>query len=149
MQESKSLHFPWVTAPYKETEFNEYLKKYGKPNNISYIVRLGNNIVGVININEIVMGCFQSGYLGFYATSKYVGCGYMSAGLKLVLEAAFTEHQLHRVEANIQPGNARSINLVQKNNFKYEGLSPRYLNINNKWEDHERLALTLEDWTGV
>ena len=57
----------------------------------------------------------------------------MSSGLKLVLAQAFAELKLHRVEANIQPENNRSINLVQSNGFKKEGFSPRYLMINNVW----------------
>ena len=70
----------------------------------------------------------------------------MSAGLKLVLKKAFEELDLHRLEANIQPDNFRSINLVKNNGFKKEGFSPRYLKINGEWRDHERWAITHEDF---
>jgi [ribosomal protein S5]-alanine N-acetyltransferase len=49
------------------------------------------------------------------------------------------------VEANIQPGNAPSIALVQQLGFQKEGYSPRYLMVDGDWRDHERWALRVED----
>ena len=72
----------------------------------------------------------------------------MSEGLALVLRHAFCELRLHRLEANIQPANAASIALVRRCGFAYEGLSPRYLKVGGRWRDHERWAITREDWTG-
>ncbi len=145
--QSQMLHHPWVKPPQTALEFNDFYKRYQQPNQKSYLVHLkSNEIVGVINVSEIVRGFFQSAYLGFYASSAYKGKGLMSQGLKLLLNKAFTELDLHRLEANIQPGNSTSIQLVAKNGFKREGFSPRYLKINDKWCDHERWAITLEDY---
>jgi ribosomal-protein-alanine N-acetyltransferase len=69
----------------------------------------------------------------------------MSAGLDLVVERAFGELGLHRLEANIQPKNRRSIELVRRAGFRCEGLSRRYLQIAGRWRDHERWALTVEE----
>jgi [ribosomal protein S5]-alanine N-acetyltransferase len=63
-----------------------------------------------------------------------------------VLREAFLTLRLHRVEANIQPGNAASIALVQRLGFELEGMSPRYLKIGGRWRDHERYALRVETW---
>ncbi len=70
----------------------------------------------------------------------------MSEGIRLVLNHAFYTLGLHRVEANIQPENIASINLVKGLGFILEGFSRRYLKINGEWRDHERWALTVEDW---
>ncbi|MGI0487716.1 GNAT family N-acetyltransferase [Pantanalinema rosaneae CENA516] len=53
---------------------------------------------------------------------------------------------MHRVEANVQPQNRASIHLVERLGFTKEGFSRRYLKINEEWRDHERWALTVEDW---
>lgn len=59
---------------------------------------------------------------------------------------AFGELDLHRLEANIQPDNERSIRLVVRLGCRREGYSPRYVKVAGKWRDHERWALLAEDW---
>lgn len=146
-QNSQYLHHPWVKAPLTHDEFVTFAQRHQQPTHKSFIVIHSNgDLVGIFNVSEIVRGCFQSAYLGFYASANYAGKGLMSAGLKLVLRQVFTTLGLHRIEANIQPDNQQSINLVKKNGFKKEGFSPRYLNIDNQWRDHERWAITFEDW---
>ena len=104
MCRSKSLHAPWIKSPQTSQEFHEYCQRYQQANQKSFLVlSQENNIAGVFNISKIIRGFFQSTYLGFYAVSNYSKKGYMSAGLKLVLERIFKEMNLHRLEANIQP----------------------------------------------
>ena len=147
MQRSQILHHPWVNPPKTPEEFREYFQRSQASNNKSFLAcDSSGNITGVFNISEIVHGLFQSAYLGFYAVTDYAGQGCMSLGLKLALNKFFKEMNLHRLEANIQPENTRSINLVKNNGFKKEGYSPRYLKIEGEWRDHERWAITLEDF---
>lgn len=148
MKASQKLHHPWVKAPITSQEFQDYLARNQQPNQKSYLLCEDHQIVGVFNLNEIVRGLFQSAYLGCYSVEGYSGKGYMSAGLKLLLEEVFTSLKLHRLEANIQPQNINSINLVKANGFRKEGYSPNYLYINGQWQDHERWAITYEDWLG-
>jgi ribosomal-protein-alanine N-acetyltransferase len=146
MNRSRALHSSWVNAPLTSEDFQNYVVRGEQPNHKSLLVLDGAGIVGVFNINEIVRGFFQSAYLGFYASIDYHGKGLMSAGLKQVLAYAFVQLELHRLEANIQPDNTRSIRLVRQNGFREEGYSPRYLKINDVWCDHIRFAMTYEDW---
>jgi ribosomal-protein-alanine N-acetyltransferase len=103
-------------------------------------------IVGVVNVSEIVRAAFQSAYLGYYAFRPHAGQGYMTEGLALVLRHAFRSLRLHRLEANIQPGNQPSRALVHGLGFRKEGFSPRYLKIGGRWRDHERWAIVRERW---
>jgi len=103
-------------------------------------------IVGVVNVSEIVRAAFQSAYLGYYAFRPHAGQGHMTEGLALVLRHAFRSLGLHRLEANIQPGNHPSRKLARRLGFRKEGFSPRYLKIGGRWRDHERWAIVRETW---
>lgn len=83
---------------------------------------------------------------GYYVDVSFAGQGLMSEGVSLAIGYAFCTLNLHRLEANIQPENQKSIDLVKRLGFTKEGFSQRYLKINGQWRDHERWALTVEDW---
>jgi len=110
------------------------------------VVGTRREIAGVVNISEIVLGLFRSAYLGFYALQPHSGKGFMSEGIGLALDVAFGGLGLHRLEANVQPENRKSIRLLERLRFRKEGLSPKYLKIGGRWRDHERWALLSEDW---
>ena len=96
-------------------------------------------LVGWLNLGEIVRGELRRRLPRLRRVrGVHAGQGYMTEALELVLREAFVTLELHRLEANIQPGNAASIALVQRLGFELEGLSPRYLKIGGRWRDHER-----------
>lgn len=147
MISSQSLHHSWVEPPSTSQAFDEYWQRFQQWNQKSYLAcDESDNIVGIFNINEIIRGVFQNAFLGFYGIKDYTGKGYMSVGLKLLLKQAFEELGLHRLEANIQPENTCSIQLVKSNGFRYEGFSPHYLKIKGEWRGHEHWAITAEDY---
>lgn len=145
---SRKLHHPWVQPPSTPDAYRDYLSKHREPHGATFFLWLEatGGLVGVVNVSEIVHGCFRSAYLGYYAFVPYAGRGLMKKGLSQVITHAFDVMKLHRLEANIQPGNRPSKVLVRKLGFRREGLSPRYLKINGRWRDHERWAILSEDW---
>jgi [ribosomal protein S5]-alanine N-acetyltransferase len=147
-RESRTLHHPWVFPFIDREGFAAWFAKLAPQRNVSFIARSSEDrrIVGVINLNEIVMGIFCSAYLGYYAMSGMGGRGLMTKALRQVMHTAFSDLQLHRLEANIQPGNERSIALVKRLSFRLEGFSPRYLRIHGEWRDHQRWAITAEEF---
>ncbi len=148
VRRSRTLHGQWASPPRTKQAFDAYLARLRHPTHISHwlVEHESGELVGVVNLNEIVRGSFQSAYLGYYLFSPHEGRGYMTEGLRLVLRRVFGELGLHRVEANIQPDNERSLRLVERLGFSREGHSPRYLKVGGKWCDHQRWALIAEDW---
>ncbi len=147
---SIAVHEPWVIPFRDEAGFQIYLETCDGERKIGFVLRerQTRRVAGVVNLSEIVRGAFQSAYLGYFGMSGFQGRGLMREGLSLVIDHAFGELALHRIEANIQPGNTRSLALARRLGFRKEGFSPRYLQIGGAWRDHERWAILEDEWAG-
>jgi ribosomal-protein-alanine N-acetyltransferase len=145
---SRRFHAPWMAPAATPEAFANLVRRTADPDFKSFLVcrREDGAIVGCANLSQIFMGPFQNAYMGYWAGAPYAGRGYMTEGVALVLTHAFRVLKLHRVEANLQPGNAPSRALVQRLGFSMEGFSPRYLKIAGRWRDHERWAILRENW---
>ncbi len=99
-------------------------------------------VLGAINLRNIQRGAFMGGTLGYGLAPDSVGHGYMTESVIGIVRIAFEELGLHRVELNIMPRNARSLAVAERCGFTREGLSPRFLKIAGRWEDHVRFAKT-------
>ena len=102
-------------------------------------------LVGTYAISQIFQGNFKSAFLGYYGFEPFAGQGYMSDGMRLVLRHAFGSLRLHRLQANVQPGNERSIGLLRATGWREEGYASRYLKIGGRWRDHLMFAIVAED----
>lgn len=140
---SRTLHHPWVKPPTDARAFARYVDRFSPPAHHGFVVvdAVTGELIGAINLTQIVMGSFCSGYLGYFAFAGHEGRGFMRLGLDLVVRHAFRRLGLHRVEANIQPANRASVALARACGFRCEGFSPAYLKIGGRWRDHERWAL--------
>ena len=147
VRESRDLHRPWTYPPERPDQFNDLVSRTGRDDFVCLAAVLvdGGDLVGIFTISQIVRGYFQSAYLGYYANARHAGKGLMGEAMALVLDHAFGPLALHRLEANIQPGNAPSIALARGAGFRLEGYSPRYLLIGGRWRDHERYAITADE----
>lgn len=107
-----------------------------KKSDAAYTTPLGN-----FAFSNIIRGIFQSCFLGYKLDESYMGQGYMTEALTEGIRIIFQDYGLHRIEANIMPSNAPSLNLIKKLGFEEEGLAKQYLKINGKWEDHIHMVL--------
>ena len=140
---SQHLHHPWITPPQTANMFRLYLRRTQREDAEGFVccLRQTDEIVGVVNLNDIVYGSFLSANLSYYVDANHQGHGYMTEALSLVARFSFEVLGLHRLEAAIQPGNQPSKKLVQRCGFSFEGLAHDFLFIDGQWRDHERWAL--------
>jgi ribosomal-protein-alanine N-acetyltransferase len=153
LMEQSARAFRGLVGPFRKggKQFDDYLKRCVREDFFGFLI-CGNAdgvILGNINLFNIIRRGLQSACVGYLIGAPYARQGYATEALQLVLRFAFTKVKLHRVEANIQPGNLPSIALVRRTGFSKEGLSPRYIKIAGRWRDHERWALLAEDWREV
>lgn len=144
VQVSSELHRPWMQLPATADEFSLWMRRYDDDSNRGFLVRVRESgaAAGMVNLNSIIRGRYQGASVGYAAFAPSAGQGYLTEGLALTLEHAFTDLRLHRLEASIQPANKASLAVVRRLGFRYEGVSPAYLYIDGGWRDHERWAIT-------
>ena len=149
MRASRQLHRPWSFPPTRKEEFAALVER-SRADDFELLLlcrREDDRIIGFFNLSQIFRGPFLNAYLGYAIGEEFAGEGYMREGIELVLRYAFGPLGLHRLEANIQPGNDRSIALAKAAGFRLEGFSPRYLKIDGRWRDHERWAILADEWS--
>lgn len=103
------------------------------------------NLIGKIKISNIVLGVFRNGFIGYSIDKEFQGRGYMKEAVKLVLQYAFNDMGLHRIEASTLVDNEKSQGVLLSCGFKKIGLSEKYLFINGKWRDHYTFYKINED----
>ena len=102
-------------------------------------------LLGGLTLSNVRRGVAQSASLGYWIGERYARQGYMSEGLRAILDYAFDRLSLHRVEAACLPGNRASQGLLLKTGFREEGYSRQYLRINGRWQDHRLFAVLQSD----
>ncbi len=104
------------------------------------------HVVGEVNINNVIRGAMQSCTIGYWVDQAQAGQGYVPEAVVVVMQFAFEQLGLHRVEICIVPRNERSRRVMEKLRIREEGIAQRYLEINGVWEDHIRYGMTSEEW---
>ncbi len=98
-------------------------------------------VIGKVNFFDIRRAALQSCVLGYQMAAEETNKGYITEALAEAIRHMFEVQKLHRIEANIMPGNARSLRVVEKLGFQPEGIRKKYLKINGVWEDHIPMVL--------
>ena len=102
--------------------------------------------VGEITLSSIQRGPFQTASIGYWVDQMMAGQGLVPEAVVVALHFAFEALDLHRVEISIIPRNRASRRVVEKLDIRMEGIAERFLEIDGKWEDHCRYAITSEEW---
>jgi len=152
-------HFgPWWPAPPPDQSddqlFDAQLARAAEGRERGSDVRLigfaaDGRLAALMNLSQIFHGPFQNAYIGWSVSVEFVGHGIATEAVNAVLDLAFAPQPagigLHRVQANIIPGNVRSVRVAQKCGFRREGLAKNYLKIAGVWQDHGMFAKLAEE----
>ncbi|HVL89978.1 MAG TPA: GNAT family protein [Actinomycetota bacterium] len=107
--------------------------------------RAGGAMAGRIRLSNVFRGVWKNANVGYYVDQDHGGRGFATEAVRLVCRFAFSDADLHRVQAGVMPENERSIRVLEKAGMRREGLALRYLLINGAWRDHYLYAITAEE----
>ncbi|BCJ42541.1 ribosomal-protein-alanine N-acetyltransferase [Actinoplanes ianthinogenes] len=143
-------------APWDPIRDESFYTLQGQRQVVAELLRSGNalphvilddgRLAGRVNLNSVVRGPFQSASLGYWVAERHAGRGLASFAVAEVLRLAFTDYELHRVEAGTLLHNVRSQRVLLKNGFQRFGTAPRYLKIAGEWQDHHLFQIVAENW---
>ncbi|MBO0607999.1 GNAT family N-acetyltransferase [Myceligenerans salitolerans] len=107
------------------------------------VLAAGDDVVGRLNLSDIVRGAFQNGHLGYWIDAELAGRGLMTRAVVSVVEHARAGLRLHRLQAGTLPHNAASQTVLTRAGFQRFGYAPRYMRIAGEWQDHVLYQLLL------
>ena len=109
----------------------------------SWLILDGGEPAGFIGLSNVVRGPLQSAILSYWVDQDHNGRGLATRAAAAVVDYAFGDLGLHRIEAGTLPDNFASQRVLEKNGFERYGLARRFLLIAGEWRDHvlfERIA---------
>ncbi len=109
-------------------------------------VFVNGRFAGEVNLNNVQRGAFQNAYVGYWIDRALAGHGYTPEAVVATFRFGFEDAALHRLQVAVVPRNASSRRVAEKLRLRDEGIAVRYLEINGRWEDHVRYAITAEEW---
>jgi len=101
-----------------------------------FLVRtVAGELVGRVNLVGVKRKHFHCADLGYRMAEAACGRGYASEAVRLVLDKAFGELGLKRLEANARVGNEGSIRVLLRNGFREFGRSTQSFELGGVWHD--------------
>ena len=94
-------------------------------------------IIGRVSYFNVALGGMMSCSIGYHLDKDHLSMGYMTEAITEADAFLFDEMKFHRIEAFILPENERSLKLIKKLGYRYEGTRISYMHINGEWRDHE------------
>jgi [ribosomal protein S5]-alanine N-acetyltransferase len=160
VHEVSAAHFkPWTPATdlavSADQAFTRLLEEAGGAEAAGTAVRrIGvlddGRIAGVFALSQIARGPFLSCYAGWRVSVEVLGQGLCTEAMRAMLDMAFAPAPdglgLHRVQANVIPGNGPSLRVAEKLGLRREGLALRYLQIDGRWQDHVMFAIVADEF---
>ena len=99
-------------------------------------LRSDGELIGGLTLDNIRYSPFNSGSLGYWLGEQHSNNGFMTEGLRAIFHYANRTLNVTRLEAATLPNNGASRRVLEKCEFKYEGVGQSYLQINGRWKNH-------------
>lgn len=103
-------------------------------------------LVGEAGINFVQRGPFQNGFLSGWVDEDIAGTGLITESCARLMQYGFEELGLHRLEGATGTDNVPGNRVCQKLGMRFEGVSVGYFETDGRYMDHNRYAITSDEW---
>ena len=118
-----------IPFPYTSNDWDKWIKhcfnvkRKKKPKEINFVIDINGEVVGGIGLMNIEK---HKAEIGYWLGKKYWGKGIMTEAVKVITNFGFNKLKLKRLYAPIFPKNKASRRVLEKNNYKLEGMARNY-----------------------
>lgn len=112
---------------------------------LPFVIEVEGRFAGQLTVSGMTYGALSSATLGYWVARQAAGRGAATVASALATDYCLLQLGMHRMEICIRPENAKSLRVVQKLGFRYEGLRRRYIHIDGDWRDHYCFAVIREE----
>ncbi|TQR30164.1 GNAT family N-acetyltransferase [Brevibacillus brevis] len=106
-----------------------------------------NRPIGITSLIQIDLKNRNAECIIDIGEKEYWGKGYGREAMKLLLDYAFLEMNLHRVSLRVFSFNERAIKLYERLGFKQEGISRQFLFREGKWHDIVHMGILQQEYS--
>jgi ribosomal-protein-alanine N-acetyltransferase len=136
----------YVTVAGQREVIGHALEAHRSGTGVPLVIDLDGEVVGRISLNGIVRGALQSASVGYWVAADSSGRGVASRALALMVDRAFGDLELHRLQAETTVANEASARILLRAGFEQYGLARDYLLIGGRWQDHRMFQLLNPSW---
>lgn len=101
-------------------------------------------VLGVVSLEECNR-LHQRCSLGYWLRTSAQGQGIMTEAASGLVHLAFTQYHAHRVEVAAATDNHRSLAVIHRLGFRFEGIARQAEFCNHRWLDHAKFSLIISD----
>ncbi|MBF4549943.1 GNAT family N-acetyltransferase [Pseudoclavibacter sp. RFBJ3] len=112
---------------------------------LPFVITYEGRFAGQLTVSGISYGALSSATLGYWVAREFAGKGLATIATAMATDHCLQGLGLHRMEVCIRPENAKSLRVVEKLGFRYEGLRRRYIHIDGDWRDHFCFGVVREE----
>ncbi len=147
--EELKLWMPWVTDDYSIETARDFIRKnlieLAENNTFAAAVVLNEKIVGTVGLHHFD-SANKSIQMGYWLDKEAQGKGLMTRCCRVLINYAFDDLALNRVQINCNVENTKSRAIPERLGFKLEGIFRQVEWLNGKFRDWAVYAMLAEEW---
>ena len=140
---------PWVDqtteVDYTAAFIQTSLEQFARNEALAAGIWCGEEFIGGIGTHKIDW-LNRKVEIGYWIASRFQGRGIITAACRALIDHAFGEWKLNRVEIHCADGNEKSCAIAKRLGFQFEGVLRKAQLVNGEYLDIRVYALLFEEW---